>query len=387
MTDIWNRIYFPLAKVRRSRPSTRESVYHTGPNALRALDEMGLTEAMMEHADQKVPDQRAFRFVSGLPGHGHILDYKALPEDVGLGIHRAAFLDSLVGLTDPAIIHFNKRCTSISRNYSRQVIHFKDGTIFETDVVLGADGIRSTVRQAVSDDPESEQRVVFTRTVAYRALLLWEGVKRAGVTLELTERPHCIVGVDKHIITFPIKDGKVINVVVFCTDRSIPAGSVEIPAHKWVTPAAEQEILDAHEDSGAEVRKLLNLITNPSKWSIHTVDPPLDSFVKGHIALVGDAAHAMCPHLGAGVGQGLEDALVLCKLLTHPGTASTNLQDVLRVYDRVRQPRANMVLERSAMAGELYESLRNGDNSAIIQSLRINLAGTVGFYSSPRSRS
>lgn len=60
-------------------------------------------------------------------------------------------------------------------------------------------------------------------------------------------------------------------------------------------------------------------------------------------------------------------------------TRALLLQDVLRVYDRIRQPRANMVLERSAMAGELYESLRNGDNSAIIQRLRIQLSGQWAF--------
>lgn len=90
--------------------------------------------------------------------------------------------------------------------------------------------------------------------------------------------------------------------------------------------ATVQEILDAHEDSGAEVKRLLSGIPSPSKWSIHAIDLPLSSFVKGHIALVGDAAHAMCPHLGAGVGQGFEDALVLCKLLTRPETALANLQ-------------------------------------------------------------
>jgi salicylate hydroxylase len=83
-------------------------------------------------------------------------------------------LDAPVELIDPAITYFNKRYTFISRNGSRQVTHVKDGTIFEADVVLGADGIRSTVRQAVSGDPEGKKRVVFTRTVAYR---LWEGVK------------------------------------------------------------------------------------------------------------------------------------------------------------------------------------------------------------------
>lgn len=91
-------------------------------------------------------------------------------------------------------------------------------------------------------------------------------------------------------------------------------------------PAAEQEILDAFQDSGAQVQKLVSLIRNPRKWSIHAVDPPLSSFVRGHTALVGDAAHGMCPHLGAGVGQGFEDALVLCKLLGHSETALTNLE-------------------------------------------------------------
>jgi len=191
--------------------------------------------------------------------------------------------------------------------------------------------------------------------------------------MKLNERSYCFAGVDKHIVTFPIKDGKMINAVVYCTDKSIPAGSVEIPADEWVMEAGEQEIV-AYEEGGVQVQKLLSLIRNPGKWSIHAVDPPLSSFVRGHIVLVGDAAHGMCPHLGAGVGQGFEDALVLCKLLGHSDTALANLEDVLHVYDRVRRPRANMVLERSAMAGELYESLCKGDNEAIIQNLRVQLS-------------
>ncbi|KIJ65067.1 hypothetical protein HYDPIDRAFT_152978 [Hydnomerulius pinastri MD-312] len=350
-----------------------------GPNALRALDDLGLTEAMLAHADQEVPDQRPFRFVSGLPGHEHIHDYEALPEDLGLGIHRAAFLDALVDLVDPAITHFNKRCTSVSLNGSRPVVHFRDGTTFEADIVLGADGIRSTVRQAVTGDPVGTKRVVFTRTVAYRALLPYEDIKRAGVTWDLTDRPFCVVGVDKHIITFPIKNGKIINVVVFCTNRSIREGSVEIPLNQWVTPAAEQEILDAYADCGPEVQRLLSLIENPSKWSIHSVDPPLTTFVKGSIALVGDAAHGMCPHLGAGVGQGFEDSLVICKLLTHPETDMSNVLDVLRAYDQVRRQRANLVLKRSGEAGDRYESLHEGDNTVTIENLRSELSDQWAF--------
>lgn len=67
-------------------------------------------------------------------------------------------------------------------------------------------------------------------------------------------------------------------------------------------------------------------MNNPSVWAVHAVDPPLDSFVKGRVALLGDAAHAMLPHLGAGAGQGLEDAVVLVKLLGHPQVSKANVE-------------------------------------------------------------
>jgi salicylate hydroxylase len=123
-----------------------------------------------------------------------------------------------------------------------------------------------------------------------------------------------------------------INVVVFYTDRSIPQGSKEIPASQWVTPASTQEILETFDDCGPEVKKLLSLAEKPSKWAIHSVDPPLDNYSRGNIALIGDAAHGMCPHLGAGVGQGLEDVRVICQLLTHPQTRLSNVGVRLKRY-------------------------------------------------------
>ncbi|KAH7923897.1 FAD/NAD(P)-binding domain-containing protein [Leucogyrophana mollusca] len=347
-----------------------------GPNALRALDALGLMEAIMTKADQSTPTLRSFRFLSELPGHETIYDYPASERDVGLGIHRAAFLDALVGLIDPQTTHFNARCTAITppsvSGSSRSVISFSDGTTAEADVIIGADGIRSVVRDAVIEG-SGLKRLAFTNTVAYRALLPNESVKLSGVKTDLSERPACFVGVNKHIITFPIRNGQTINVVVFCTDRSLPVGSVEVPRDKWVVPATEQEILDVYNDSGPDVKTLLSLIQKPSKWSIHCVSPPLETYTKGNVVLVGDAAHGMCPHLGAGVGQGFEDVLVICQLLSHPDTNLTNIQSVLQAYDAVRRPRANMILERSTWAGELYESLQEGDSSSVIEQLRTEL--------------
>lgn len=101
---------------------------------------------------------------------------------------------------------------------------------------------------------------------------------------------------------------------------------MEIPVSQWVTQASTQELLEVFDDCGPEVKKLLSLIEKPKKWAIHSVDPPLDNFSRGSVALIGDAAHGMCPHLGAGVGQGLEDVRVICQLLTHPQTKLSNVE-------------------------------------------------------------
>jgi salicylate hydroxylase len=126
-------------------------------------------------------------------------------------------------------------------------------------------------------------------------------------------------------------------------------GSVEIPpGQPWVTPVSEQDLLDEFSGWGSDVMALLGCIRNPSKWSIHAVYPPLETYVSGNIALIGDSvctptsyaefkalcslispdcpqAHAMLPHLGAGAGQGFEDVLVLCRLLSEPQTNASNI--------------------------------------------------------------
>ncbi|WP_454356511.1 FAD-dependent monooxygenase [Streptomyces calvus] len=77
--------------------------------------------------------------------------------------------------------------------------------------------------------------------------------------------------------------------------------------------------------------------------------PPLPSFVRGRVALLGDAAHAMTPNLGQGACQALEDAVTLAHCLdTVPDTTAA-----LRSYDRLRRPRTRAVARRSARLGTI----------------------------------
>lgn len=116
-----------------------------------------------------------------------------------------------------------------------------------------------------------------------------------------------------------------VNIVAFVTDRS-KSPSLEPLPQPWVTQHTTDEVLSAYAGWGPDVLALLGCMENPSAWAIHSVKPLLETYSRGRVAVLGDAAHAMLPHLGAGAGQSLEDALLLVRLLSHPGATSANAE-------------------------------------------------------------
>ena len=91
---------------------------------------------------------------------------------------------------------------------------------------------------------------------------------------------------------------------------------------------AVETVLAAYDGWGPEVRSLLGCAENLTQWSLDVVHPPIspEKWVRGRVAILGDAAHGMLPHLGAGAGQGIEDAYLLGKLLGHPQTTLANVE-------------------------------------------------------------
>jgi len=88
---------------------------------------------------------------------------------------------------------------------------------------------------------------------------------------------------------------------------------------------------------GLAARTLVAAIASPSRWALYDIEE-LPHYVHGRAALLGDAAHAMLPHQGAGAGQGLEDAWFLRELLADPLLEKGSLGQVLQVYERWRLP-------------------------------------------------
>ncbi|KAF9074960.1 salicylate hydroxylase [Rhodocollybia butyracea] len=353
-----------------------------GPNALRALKGLGIFDAILSRSDQSQPAPRTFRFMSAYEDHEFIFDYETNCADPGaLAIYRPAFLDAIADLLDPSVVRYNHKCTSISLSETgKQVLHFADGTTHEADLVIGADGIRSISRRYVLGE-HLKSPLVFPNTVAYRGLVPVEDLKRAGVRTELTGRPVCFVGEGKHIICFPIKGFTVINFVVFLSDYDKLAQS-ELP-YPWVETTSEQELKDRCGNWGHDTTIILDLLKSTSKWSIHALDPPLQSYIRNRVVLVGDAAHSMLPHLGSGVGQGFEDVFLLVQLLTHPKSNKANLPHLLAQYDALRPPRANAVLHASWEAGKLYDSYdptKQADSKSRLQAELVGIWEDVWTY-------
>lgn len=128
-------------------------------------------------------------------------------------IYRAVFLDALVPLLESTRAHFNKRCVGAQELTNGNIqITFADGSTAEADVLLGADGIRSVIRQSVISDAnvittqgtekkEGEAggvpRVAFTNTIAYRGLVPTHVAVQNGVDPDFAREPRCLVGKDK----------------------------------------------------------------------------------------------------------------------------------------------------------------------------------------------
>ena len=329
-----------------------------GANAVKAIHLLGLGQEYESIADKV---NAPFTDIWFQWRNGYTDEYLSASVAPNVGqssVHRADFLDTLIPLVPQKNAHFNKRVQAIDASADQVSIQFVDGQVVECDYLIGCDGIRSVVRNHVLESQQLPQvNAEFSGTWAYRGIIKFEdfkqAVKQLGNDPELAEVPQMLLGKDKHILTFPIRQGEEINIVAFKSDRTQTTLPENTP---WTKPVSKQEMLDDFADWSESCHALLNLIEYPTIWALHQT-PPLTTYQNKtqNVIIIGDAAHAMLPHQGAGAGQGLEDALVLANMLANPKLTAENIKLVSKIYEEIRLERAVKVQQTSHESGEIYE--------------------------------
>ncbi|WP_280477191.1 FAD-dependent monooxygenase [Nocardia asiatica] len=286
------------------------------PNALRALDALGVGEQVRDRAVEEgaagIRD-RAGRWLTRI-------DAEAIRARYGSPVmmHRADLVDVLRSALPARAVR-----TGVAVAEARA-----DGTVVHSagtsggDVVVGADGLRSVVRRAVC----GAVRPRYSGYTAWRMVVApHEPVTGMGESWGRGERFGYV----------PLADGRVYCFATANMPEGTPGGgAAELRARfgGWHEPIPA--LLAAAGEAEVLKHDLYDL-------------PALKTFVAGRIALVGDAAHAMLPTLGQGACQALEDAVVLGRV----AAAGAGLGD----YDRERRPRTRMIASRSRRIGAVAQ--------------------------------
>lgn len=265
-------------------------------------------------------------------------------------VHRAdlhGLLVAEVRSNDPDSIHLGQSFNTMVQDKDSVTALFDDGTSASGTVLIGCDGIRSSVRQDLygTDEPE------FLNYVAWRGLVPVDSLPDGLVTPDTG----VLRGQNKSFTRYKIRDGSLVNYVAFARRDGWTEDG-------WMVPSTVDEVMEEFSDATDEISLIVNS-TPPNtcfKWGLLGRDP-LPQWATGRATLLGDAAHPMLPFLGQGAGMAIEDAVVLARAFG----SSADVFEGLARYEAARRERTTLVTQGARHAGLKMHGIYDEKTEAI----------------------
>jgi 2-polyprenyl-6-methoxyphenol hydroxylase-like FAD-dependent oxidoreductase len=304
-------------------------------NAIKALQKLGAAEQIKE---QGMPVGKAEirtwdgRMIMDLPIHEQG-DLYGTPSYL---IHRSRLQSILYHeLTQEATVTFDKRLVDFEYKGEKVTALFEDGTKETADVLIGADGVHSIVREKL----HGRAALRYSGFSALRGIAIFDDVRYSrelGGGFEAWGR-------GKRFGFSHLGEGQVFWFAAINAKQGaiIPQGMRKYAAlesfRNWCKPI--EAVIGATDDSAILAHDIFDC-------------KPLQTWSKGRVTLLGDAAHPMLPNLGQGGAQAMEDAIVLADCLADNSTA---VPSALQAYEQRRIPRTTRIVRESRRMGRLVQ--------------------------------
>jgi salicylate hydroxylase len=310
------------------------------PNGARALDALGVYEAVRKWSCN--PERKEFRLWN--TGKSWLMF------DLGdqvvakygypyLTVYRPDLLEALVAgvrAIKPDAIHLNARVAGFSQDATSATLSLENGQQIKGDILIGADGGRSVVRNALWGPTNP----------SYSGMTAWRGV------IPMKNLPSHLqkmlgwtwIGPGGHAVNYPLHGGEIMNFVGTIERAAWDGDSWSI---KGTAEECQRDFKGWHED----VQTLIKCAPVLNKWALMKRDP-IPHWTKGRVSLLGDAAHATLPFMAQGAVHAMEDGVILARSLEH----YQDWPEALDKYEKARIERTSKMVRYATANTDRFHS-------------------------------
>ncbi|MFE9451718.1 FAD-dependent monooxygenase [Streptomyces sp. NPDC006739] len=298
------------------------------PNAARPLGRLGLQPVLRERG-VAVEEIRVYGWTGEMiTGTTHGAACEKLYGAPYYAMHRADLQGALLRLVGPGPLRLGHRLKAVSRDGDEVTLAFENGATHRADLVVGADGIHSVVRETLVRDAP-----VFSGLGVFRGLVPVDRLPSAAreplIRLWLGPR--------RHFVCYPVSGGRLMSFAAI-------APLAHAGAESWSAAGDPAELVAAFEGWRGLVSDITRAVDGVRRWALYD-RPELRTWFSDRLTVLGDAAHPMLPFMAQGANQAVEDAVELAALLA--GARRDDIPGLLARYEEARAPRTAAVQKGS----------------------------------------